>query len=164
MEANRKYWKLFPFCKIWKKHGGVLVHLLSLHDKSVGMLNGLVYLLLFSEVEYYFDLDLRTWKCHLPARMCKFYKYHQSLSVSNFNICSQWRGTLIKWLEMLDYGAEDRDLSQFTTGKLCLSSSKCILILNQERTRQRKERDEFHLSYAVPVKLWVSNLLCLYDH
>ena len=33
---------------------------------------------------------------------------------------------------------------------LCKHSSKCVLICNQGRIRQKKERDALHLSYAMP--------------
>ena len=69
------------------------------------------------------------------------------------------RGAGVEWLERLSYGAEGRrKVVSLRLGfairrlenSLCQSSSKWLPFSNYGRTRQRKERDGIHLSFAVP--------------
>ena len=47
---------------------------------------------------------------------------------------------------------------------LCQPSSKWVLVSNQERIRQRKERDGLNLSFALPKIQSVNVLYCPYGY
>ena len=77
---------------------------------------------------------------------------------------------MVEWLERLSYGEESRrkvvsSRLSFTIRRLENSINPAVnLFSNQGRIRQRKERDGFRLSSAVPKIQWGSSPHCPYDY